>query len=436
MLSVDEKQESLSKFVEILRFPTVSATGPIDGSYINCSKWILSELIDLGFEAAFLPEALETKPIIVGTWKGTNPDLGSILLNSHYDVVPVVPEDWTVPPFEGFRREGKIYGRGTQDMKCVCVQYLIALKKLKLLKFQPTRTINISFVPDEEIGGADGMNILTASAWFTNLKIDLALDEGLASTDEGLSVFYGERLPWWIKIKANGNTGHGSRFIEATAVEQVIGVVNKALDFRQEQKDILHGKGHHAGCSHAVVRKKAATLGDVTSLNVTMLRAGVQAGGKDVINVVPPTAEAGFDIRISPHVEPIEIQNKIEMWCQEVNTSIPNLGPGQGLSWEFIYDPLKAHSTTSTSEENPWWNIFSKILKDSFDIEVTPEVFPAATDSRFLRALGVKAFGFSPIRKSPILLHENDEYIEESVFLEGCEIYIKLIEKLASVNLI
>ncbi len=48
----------------------------------------------------------------------------------------------------------------------------------------------------------------------------------------------------------------------------------KAQAFRQEQKDILHGKGSHAGCSHAVAGKKKTTIGDVTSLNITMLKAG------------------------------------------------------------------------------------------------------------------------------------------------------------------
>jgi len=64
--------------------------------------------------------------------------------------------------------------------------------------------------------------------------------------------------------------------------------------------------------------------------------------------------------------------------------------------------------------------------------EVIPQVFPAATDSRFLRELGVRAFGFSPMRNTEIMLHENDEYLEESVFVEGIEVYVKLIEALGS----
>ena len=220
-------------------------------------------------------------------------------------------------------------------------------------------------------------------------------------------------------------------------MEQVIGVVNKALQFRSQQKDILHGQGLHAGCSHGVWKKKQATLGDVTSLNVTMLRAGVQAGGKDVINVIPPAAEAGFDVRISPHTDPSEIAEQIGMWCQEVQSSTPGLAPGGGLKWSFFHEPLMQHNITSTSpESNPWWPLLVNTLEKEFNIHATAEVFPAATDSRFLRALGVKVFGFSPIRNSPILLHEHDEYIEEKIYLEGCEIYIRLIEKLSSQSLL
>ena len=56
----------------------------------------------------------------------------------------------------------------------------------------------------------------------------------------------------------------------------------------------------------------------------------------------------------------------------------------------------------------------------------------AGTDSRFIRALGVPAFGFSPMANTPILLHEHNEYIDEGVFLEGVDVYVTLIEALGS----
>jgi aminoacylase len=322
-LSLQDKEQAIDDFIEIIKFKTISNLG-ITGEYLNCAEWLINQLNLIGLDnVMILPESKDNKPIVVASFLGSRTDLPQILLNSHYDVVPIMEDSWTVPAFDGFRRDGRIYGRGTQDMKCVCVQYVIALKKLKELGFQPKRTMHLSFVPDEEIGGADGMNILMQTTWYSNINIGIALDEGLASENNDYSVFYGERLPWWVRVKSVGNTGHASRFIEGTAVEQIIGVANKALAFREDQKDLLHGKGKHYGCSHAVVGKKS--LGDVTSLNMTVLRAGVSAGGVDVLNVIPSEAEAGFDIRISPLIEPYEMADKLSLWCEEVTSGLKQL---------------------------------------------------------------------------------------------------------------
>lgn len=72
-------------------------------------------------------------------------------------------------------------------------------------------------------------------------------------------------------------------------------------------------------------------------------------------------------------------------------------------------------------------------MKD-IGIEVEAEIFPAGTDSRFIRGLGIPAFGFSPMRNTPILLHDHNEYIQEAVFLEGIRIYERIITDLASVG--
>lgn len=428
VLTNEEQSTAINKLIQMIRFPTVSDSGAINGSYDACSAWLQAQLQGIGLEAILLPESAPHKPIVIGTWKGTQPELPCIILNSHYDVVPVDPSRWSVEAFAGIHRDNTIYGRGAQDMKCVCVQYLTALGHLLASGFTPRRTIHVTYVPDEEIGGQDGMNILLHSAWFQGLQVALALDEGLANPGEHYSVFYGERLPWWIHITCQGPTGHGSRFVDGTAVSQVIGVCNKALAFRQQQQELLHG-AHPAGCSHAVARSK--TLGDVTSLNVTMLRAGVQANGKDVINVIPSTAEAALDIRVSPHVQPSEIKETLDLWCQEINTATPGLTDGQGVRWEFYHEPLHHHALTVTDDSNPWWTLFQSTLQ-GLGVQVIPEVFPAATDSRFLRSLGINALGFSPIRRSPILLHEHDECIKEEVYLEGCEVYVQLIKALAT----
>jgi aminoacylase len=112
-----------------------------------------------------------------------------------------VQASWTVPPFAAEEINGRVYGRGAQDMKCVCVQYLIAIHRLRLRlqgvsggnsddngngngngnatggKGVPLRTVRLAWVPDEEVGGADGMGVLLQSQWFKEVPVGLALDE-------------------------------------------------------------------------------------------------------------------------------------------------------------------------------------------------------------------------------------------------------------------
>ncbi|MEE6527070.1 hypothetical protein FKM82_028149, partial [Ascaphus truei] len=88
--------------------------------------------------------------ITVLSWRGTEPHLRSVVLNSHTDVVPVFEESWTHPPFSAHKDQaGNIYGRGAQDMKCVTIQYLESLRRLKSEGHRFPRTIHLTLVPGE-----------------------------------------------------------------------------------------------------------------------------------------------------------------------------------------------------------------------------------------------------------------------------------------------
>ena len=61
-----------------------------------------------------------------------------------------------------------------------------------------------SFIADEEVGGHDGMQKYVVSKEFKDLNIGFALDEGLASEDNKIPLFYGERNVYWVKFKCTG----------------------------------------------------------------------------------------------------------------------------------------------------------------------------------------------------------------------------------------
>ncbi|TMW63753.1 hypothetical protein Poli38472_002694 [Pythium oligandrum] len=406
-----QRMDPVTRLLELLSFPTVSADGP-KGVYEECAEWLRAYLVEIGLAVqVFEPEP--HKPIVLATWKGEDETLPSIILNSHYDVVPPLREYWTSDPFQAkVLEDGNIYGRGTQDMKSVCIQYVEAVARLKSKGFVPKRNIYLLFVPDEELGGFGGMRNFLQTPEFKSIQpVAFAFDEGLANTTDAYTVFYGERMAWWFYVKAEGPTGHASRFIPGTAVSKIINISNKALAFRDEQEKLLNAD---AGCKHGDMAKKK--LGDVTTINLTMLKSGVTADGGQTyaLNVIPTEATAGFDVRISPEMDVELFKAMLDKWCEE-----------EGVTWEFpmkVTGPLPKHAVTKIDDTNVWWELF-KGACDKLGMQVETEIFPAATDSRYFRQLGIPALGFSPMNNTEILLHEHNERLHKDTFLRGIDVY-------------
>lgn len=396
---IQGEHPSVTLFRQYLRIRTVQP----EPDYAAAVAFLEEQAHQLGLGCQKV-EVAPGRVVTVLTWPGTNPKLSSLLLNSHTDVVPVFKEHWSHDPFEAFKDAGGyIYARGAQDMKCVGIQYLEAVKRLKAEGHHFPRTIHMIFVPDEEIGGHQGMELFVKRPEFQALKAGFALDEGLASPTDAFTVFYSERSPWWVRITSTGNPGHGSRFIEDTAAEKLHKVVSSILAFREKEWQRLKSNPH-------------LSEGAVTSVNLTKIEGGV------AYNVVPATMSASFDFRVAPDVDLKAFEEQLHSWCQEA---------GKGVTMDCI-QKWENPQITSTDDSNPWWAAFSRVCKD-MNLTVEPKIFPAATDSRYLRAVGVPALGFSPMNQTPVLLHDHNERLHEDVFLRGIDIYARLLPALASV---
>lgn len=159
-----ETDKEIDYFREYLRIPSVHPN-PDYGQYIinsthdqykrtpiislePCVEFLKRQAEDLDLPVKVYYPLDKQNPVVVLTWEGTEKEWPSILLNSHMDVVPVFPEKWTHPPFGAeVDEEGRIFARGSQDMKCVGMQYLAAIRALKGKGLRFKRTIHISFVP-------------------------------------------------------------------------------------------------------------------------------------------------------------------------------------------------------------------------------------------------------------------------------------------------
>ncbi|XP_050674166.1 aminoacylase-1A-like [Leptidea sinapis] len=399
-MAIDYKNNpAVANFVEYLKIPSVQP----NVNYDECVNFLKKQAkqLDLLFKVY---ELVPKKPIVVLTWPGKKPSMKSILLNSHMDVVPVFEESWTYPPFSGHvDKEGKIYARGSQDMKCVGIQYIEAVRKLKQQGVTLKRTLHLSFVPDEEIGGVDGMEKFVHTAEFKALNVDFALDEGMANPDEEFIVFYGERSIWQIHVHCLGQPGHASLLFPNTAGEKLRYIINKFMGLRDEQKKILDNN-------------PKLTIGDVTSVNLTQIRGGVQS------NVIPEKLTVVFDCRLAVTVNHEEFENRIKQWCKEA---------GDGVSYEFE-QKNPAVECTKVDDTNPFWKAF-KSAADEMQLKLECRIFPGGTDSRYVREVGIPAIGFSPMNHTPVLLHDHDEFLGADVFLKGIDIYVKLITAVANV---
>lgn len=145
-------------------------------------------------------------------------------------------------------------------MKCVGIQYLEAIRRLKLNGRRFKRTIHLSFVPDEEIGGVLAMQDFVHTNDFKSLNIGFALDEGVASPTNDFFLYNGERTLWHIWVHCPGNPGHGSLMLDNTAGEKIRYIIDKFMDFREKEK--------------AKLKDPKVKLGDVTSVNLTQLQVG------------------------------------------------------------------------------------------------------------------------------------------------------------------
>jgi len=252
---------------------------------------------------------------------------------------------------------------------------------------------------------------------FKSLNIGFALDEGIANTGDEFTVFYGERAIWWIKVVANGPTGHGSRFVKDTATQKLLKCCNRFLDYRAEQEKKLEG---HSGCKDAVMKK--LELGDVVTLNLTALKAGVtNDGGKTfAINVVPTEAEACFDIRIPPDIDLKEFESKVKEWTV-----------ADDVTYEFISRCDENPVTSLDRAKNVYWACFADTC-ERIGTKIDTQIFPAATDGRYLRIAGLPVLGFSPINHTPILLHDHNERLNRNVFVHGIGVYESLLTDLAN----
>lgn len=177
------------------------------------------------------------------------------------------------------------------------------------------------------------MMAFVRTAAFKQLNVGFALDEGLATPDDTFPVYYAERSVWRVHFTCNGTSGHGSLLHTNTAGEKLRRIINHLLDYRERE-----------------VQRLAAhpewTVADVTTVNLTVIRGGVQT------NVVPPDMTAGFDIRLALDVDHGEFERRLNDLCTAAGGDI-----------SIRYESKKPKvAATPIDASNAFWVAFERVL--------------------------------------------------------------------------
>jgi succinyl-diaminopimelate desuccinylase len=144
--------------------------------------------------------------------------------NSHIDVVQT-GAGWSMDPFAGVVRDGKVYGRGACDMKGGLAASIVAIEALIDSGADLPGALELSGTVDEESGGFGGVHYLAERGWFSPPRVDHVIIPEPLNVDR---VCIGHRGVWWAEIETHGRIAHGSMpFLGDCAVRHMHAVIDR-----------------------------------------------------------------------------------------------------------------------------------------------------------------------------------------------------------------
>ncbi len=223
------RDEAVALTQDLVRIPTVNPPGD---AYRPCAELIGARLATRGFDISYVraegaPGDNDRHPRInvVARREGRRPG-PCVHFNSHIDVVEP-GHGWTVPPFDAVVKDGKLYGRGTCDMKGGLAASIVAVEALIDAGIDLPGAIEISGTVDEESGGFGGVAYLAERGWFSKPRVDHVIIPEPLNVDR---VCVGHRGVWWAEIETKGRIAHGSMpFLGDSAIRHM-GAVMESLE--------------------------------------------------------------------------------------------------------------------------------------------------------------------------------------------------------------
>ena len=371
-------------------------------------------------------ESAPGRAILLARLKGNGTGGKAILLESHMDVVPTDPARWAKDPFGGEIADGRMWGRGTIDMKGIGTSYLYAFLMLHRLKVPLTRDVLLLFVPDEEVGGELG------AAWmrkhhYAVLDPEYVIDEGgFGSRDMftanklvfGISV--AEKKIMWLRLRAEGVAGHGSQPHDRNPNELLMRALARLFAAPIDAAPFPVVETMKGRLGGPLAANKFNNAIQRSTISLTSLRSGV--GDPPKVNVIPSVAEATLDCRVLPGTSAAQ-------WLALITARLGE----PAIKVEVVYE---GEDPVVSPQDTPLYRALeSAIARRHPGAIVTPMTVPFGTDANGFRPRGVKSYGIFPgiIPAASILsMHGDAEFLPTESLGPAIQILFEALRETAS----
>ena len=344
-----DRDRLVSRLVELVR---VESENP-PGNEAEAGALAERYCRDLGLSVE-VHEAVSGRPNVIARWEGgPGPTLGYC---SHIDVVPAGdPALWEVDPYGAEISGGRLYGRGSSDAKGPIAAALEAVAMLKASGFEPTGTLELELVSDEESGGFKGAGWLADKGY---VQPDLAI----VGEPTLLRVVRAQRGIAWSRITTRGVAAHGSAPERGVnAIDHMSAVITELLS---SVPDI----------THPVVGGPTLSIGTI------------HGGAK--LNIIPASCVIEIDRRTIPGETNEDVMAQFEAAVERARATYPDI--------DAVIEIVDSGPPFEVPEDARLVTEMVAATREATGSE--PEIigFRGASDARFLVGQGADVIVFGP----------------------------------------
>lgn len=388
----DEIVDTLKRIIQV---PAISPVSDGDGELKKTeliqeiiSTWGFDEITR--YDAPDETSAGKVRPNIIARLWGENRAGPTIWAVAHTDIVPVGDLSlWSTDPFEPVVKDGKIYGRGSEDNGQSLVATMFAVKAIIDLKIKPHYNVALAIVADEETGSNFGIQYLLKQNLFKPDDLIVVPDSG---NPQGTQLEISEKSILWVKVNTTGKQCH------ASLPELGINAFKAATKF-----------GYLADSELYSIFNYTDSMFDPPESTFEMTKKDANV---DNVNTIPGSDVFYFDCRILPNYDPEEIWKKFQELGERV-------GQETGAKIDFERVQFEA-AAPPTSPDATVVKLLKSAIDQVYGIEAQTRGIGGGTCGAFFRRAGLPTVVWSKIDDT---CHAPNEYCVIDNLINDCKVF-------------